>query len=139
MNSTILNFDSWKQNSINNAINFDEEVCKINVHVLLSYDKEDEIYNAHALEFDIVASTTRKKNAKKEIMELVANHIAFCMAYNNKDKIVSPAPDEYWRKFYLALERGTIDNKPKIPKLNLTNLQIPYRPSEFNQVCIAGG
>jgi hypothetical protein len=129
-------FESLKEDSIRNAIIEDNEQITVNVHLIVSYNRANKIYTAHALEFDIVGESKTKKGVVKDTLELIINHISFCKVYNNKDKIISPAPDEYWREFFEKTEEEYII-KPKIPKL--TNSQMPFRPSQFNNVCVVSG
>jgi hypothetical protein len=123
---------SWKENALKNAILFDKEFLKISVHAFLSYDEEEKIYNAHALEFDLVGEGKTKRKAIQECSEYIVDHITFCTAYGNLDKISSPAPDEFWMKFYDGQRKKKEAVHPKIPK----NKQIPYRTSIFDNFCL---
>lgn len=63
-------------------------------------DKEEDLYTAHYLEFDIVADGKTIDQAKKEILSAIVNHVSFCIAVDNVENILNPAPKEYWQKFY---------------------------------------
>jgi hypothetical protein len=128
-------FETWKSEAISKAINIHNNIEEINVHIVIGLDRIDNIYNAHALEFDIIAEGKTKNKALKELLNAVLSHISFCIAYDNKDKIVLPAPDEYWKDFYAKLLNGHVD-KFKAPKLN-KDTQLPFRPSKIGQLQVA--
>jgi hypothetical protein len=134
--SSSENYNLWKDKAIKSAIKFANGEIEISLHIFVSYDEKDKRYNAHALEFDIVGEGKTPKKAIKELLELVNNHISFCIAYDNKDKIVFPAPEEYWTKFYKAGQDGSI-RTPKVPKYDDKDLNIPYTSSRIGQFSVA--
>jgi hypothetical protein len=135
--TNMKDFESWKEDSLRDTIHFGDELLEVSTHLIISYDKEDKLYNAHSLEFDIVAEGKTRNKAIKEVLQAILSHITFCIAYENNDKIISPAPDEYWKEFYEGIKSGSVIEKSKIPKLNADS-QLPYRPSRFNQICVMG-
>ena len=64
-------------------------------------EKEEDLYTAHCLEFDIVADGKTKKEAIKNIFISIKNHTDFCLEMGNLDKIENPAPKKYWDKLKL--------------------------------------
>jgi hypothetical protein len=131
-------FKSWKDRSVQDAIKFKEDVIEVSIHIIFTKDDND-FMNAHALEFDIVAEGKTKRKAENEILSLIVNHISFCIAFENSDKIISPAPEEYWQNFYEKMNQGKVKKETKLARrLNLTS-QMPYRESRFNQICSVSG
>ena len=89
---------SWIKEAQKNALKFEGDKINIFVHVVI--DKDVNLYNAHCLEFDIVVDGKTIKEVKENILEAIINHVTFCIAYDNMDKILNPAPSEYWNKFF---------------------------------------
>lgn len=110
-----------------NAVKFTKEgtnkgVSKC-VHVLIY--QENELYLAHCLEFDIVAEGYSEKEAKKNIEMAIVNHVVYCVGKGNIDKIMNPAPSEYWNSF---LFESRPKGKPfKFPKnYKYGNYSLPF-------------
>ena len=80
-----------------------EKNISLSLHVLI--EREDELYTAHCLEFDIVSEGNTVKQAEKNIIQAILDHLTFCIAYENMDRIFNPAPKEFWNKFYLCSEK----------------------------------
>ena len=80
-----------------------EKNISLSLHVLI--EREDELYTAHCLEFDIVSEGNTVKQAENNIIQAILDHLTFCIAYENMDKIFNPAPKEFWNKFYLCSEK----------------------------------
>ena len=80
-----------------------EKNISLSIHVLI--EREDELYTAHCLEFDIVSEGNTVKQAEKNIIQAILDHLTFCIAYENMDRIFNPAPKEFWNKFYLCSEK----------------------------------
>ncbi len=80
-----------------------EKLQPIELHVLI--EKEDDLFTAHCLEFDIVSEGNTVKQAEKNIIQAILDHLTFCIAYENMDRIFNPAPKEFWNKFYLCSEK----------------------------------
>ena len=87
---------NWVKEISKDAIIFNKDHVKINVHIL--YEKDDDIYNAHCLEFDITTDGKSLEEAEKNIIDCIINHVEFCIEIGNFDKIYHPAPEEYWNK-----------------------------------------
>lgn len=80
-----------------------EKNISLSLHVLI--EREDELYTAHCLEFDIVSEGNTVRQAEKNIIQAILDHLTFCIAYENMDKIFNPAPKEFWNKFFLCSEK----------------------------------
>lgn len=94
---------TWIQEAEDKFVSFSEKNVSLSLHVLI--ESEDELYTAHCLEFDIVSEGNTVSQAGKNIIQAILDHLSFCIAYNNMDKIFNPAPKEYWNKFYLCSEK----------------------------------
>lgn len=108
MNNTKILIEKAREN----AIKFTKESVNIYVHVLIY--REEELYLAHCLEFDVVAEGYTEKEAKKYIEMAIVDHVVFCIGKGNIDKIMNPAPGEYWNSFFFE---SKAKEKPfKFPK-----------------------
>ena len=88
---------------------------KVNISANIILEKEEGLYVAHCLEFDIVADGKTKNEAIKNIFHSIVSHIDFCLTMGNIDKIENPAPKEYWNKLEIIKKESSY--KPvKIPK-----------------------
>jgi predicted RNase H-like HicB family nuclease len=94
---------SWIQKSSEKALKLEKNAIDLSVHVLI--EQEEELYTAHCLEFDIVADGKTIEEAEKNILDAIVDHVTFCIATDNIDKILNPAPKEYWNKFYFGSEK----------------------------------
>jgi len=116
-------FKVWVEKAQENALKLCSNEINICAHVW--FDQEDELYLAHCLEFDIVAEGYTEKEAEKNILKAIVNHIVFCVANGNVEKIMNPAPREYWCKFYF-------NSKPLREPFRFTenytygNLKLPF-------------
>jgi len=115
--------DAWVERIQENTLMFKPGFIEIYAHVLI--DKEEDLYTAHCLEFDIVADGKTISEAKDEILKAIANHISFCLAMDNKENILNPAPKEYWNRFYFG---SKIYEKPyEFPKdFTFENVKLPF-------------
>jgi len=117
------NFKTWVEKAKTNALNLSNE--KINICVHVGFDIEDELILAHCLEFDIVAEGYTEKEATKNILNAIVNHVIFCIANDNIDKILNPAPSEYWNRYYFE---SIPTRKPYKfpPDYTYENMSIPF-------------
>jgi len=110
-----------------------KDVIKFNVNISANViiEKEEDLYTAHCLEFDIVADGRTEKEAMNNIFESIVNHIDFCLAKGNIDKIENPAPKKYWDKLEMIKKRTVYKQyiksiqieRPKLPFLNDINFK----------------
>lgn len=94
----MTDFKDWVKKAKENALKFKHNNVNICAHVY--FDREDELHLAHCLEFDIVAEGKTEKEAEDNILKAIVNHVVFCIGNGNIDKIMNPAPQEYWNKYY---------------------------------------
>ncbi len=139
MNSLAIkkDFETWKKNSLDSAVNIGDEFLGMSTHIIVSYNKKDNLYNAHSLEFDIVVEGKTEDKVLKGVLESIFSHIEFCIVKNKDKKITFPAPNEYWKEFYEGIKSGSVIDKPKIPKLKSVS-QLPYTTNRINQLCVMG-
>ena len=92
--------EAWIEKASDNAISFQDKNISIFIHVLIDY--EDNFFTAHCLELDIAVDGNSVENAKENCINAIVNHISFCLATENTDKILNPAPKEYWQEYYFG-------------------------------------
>ena len=98
--------------NIKKVVEFDINI--ISLHILI--EKEEDLYTAHCLEFDIVSDGKTQKDAINNLTDSIIDHISFCMQMGNLDKIENRAPKEYWDKFY-STKRKKLSQPIKFPKI----------------------
>lgn len=116
-------YDSWIKDAFENSIKITDKGIIINVYVII--EKEDDLYSAHCLEFDLVGEGETIDQAQESIIDNIINHITFAISKGLYDKIIDPAPPEYWNKLLHSkfLKSITIPPEKKISK---ERNQIPF-------------
>ncbi len=118
-------YDSWIKDAFENSIRISDEGIIINVHVII--EKEDDLYSAHCLEFDLVGEGETIDQAQESIVSNIINHITFAISKGLYDKIIDPAPPEYWNKLLhskflkpisIPPEKNSIKDKNQFPFLS---------------------
>lgn len=108
----------WIKDISEKAISFNENEIQITVHVII--EKKDDFYIAHCLEFDITADGYTLDDVQENIVTCIKNHVEFCIEMGNFDKILDPAPPEYWNKLLFSKPLKNFvfpeDNIPPIKK-----------------------
>ncbi len=74
------------------------ETHSFDVNVLLK--KEDDLFVAHCLEFDIVAVAETEEQAKKDLKDLVVAQIEYAFANDNLENLFHPAPKSVWEEYF---------------------------------------
>ena len=74
--------------------------AEIRLDILIK--RVDDYYQAHCLQFDIVATSDSLGEVRKDIIDLCRAHIEYAYEYDNLEHLFSPAPKEVWAD-YLAL------------------------------------
>ncbi len=69
-----------------------------NVNVLIK--KEDDLFVAHCLEFDIVAVAKTQKQAEEDLQDLVIAQIESAFADNDIKSLFHPAPQRFWEEYF---------------------------------------
>ena len=62
--------------------------------------KENNMWIAHCLELDIVATAKALNTLKKEIADLITTQIDYAFSNDNLGNLYHPAPAEIWKEFY---------------------------------------
>jgi hypothetical protein len=62
--------------------------------------KDADLYIAHCLELDIVATSSDFGKVKKDMVDLIKAQINYAFSNNNLDYLYHPAPSEVWQEFY---------------------------------------
>ena len=88
--------DNWIREITKDAIVFNKDHVRINIHIL--FEKDNDIYNAHCLEFDLVGEGSSIEDAEKSIVNNIVNYVTFAISKGLFNKIINPAPPEYWNK-----------------------------------------
>ena len=76
--------------------------AEIRLDILIK--RVDDYYQAHCLQFDIVATSDSLGEVRKDIIDLCRAHIENAYEYDNLEYLFSPAPKEVWAE-YLAMSR----------------------------------
>lgn len=76
----------------------DEKLRPMKLHVLI--EKEDDLFTAHCLEFDVVAEGNSMMEAKRNIVKSIESYISFAFENNLIKTMFSSAPSEDWYKFF---------------------------------------
>jgi hypothetical protein len=74
--------------------------------------KEKDCFIAHCLELDIVATSPKFDQVKKEIIDLVMAQVDYAFSNDNLNYLYHPAPSEIWAEFYAC--KGQIEEKVEI-------------------------
>ena len=67
--------------------------------------EEDDMYVAHCLELDIVATGSSLEQVKKDMKDLINAQIDYAFTHNNLENLYRPAPTEVWRDFFACKEQ----------------------------------
>jgi len=68
--------------------------------------EEDNLYVAHCLELDIVATGETPDEARREIVALVCAQVDYAFSNDNIDNLYHPAPREVWKEFFECNDRN---------------------------------
>ena len=67
-------------------------------HLDVLIEKENSLYTAHCLQFDLVADGKTKEEVKKNILDIIVEYVSFAYKNNWERFVFKPAPQEYWEK-----------------------------------------
>ncbi len=62
--------------------------------------KEDELFVAHCMELDILATGNSINEAADDLIDLIVAHLKYAFINDNLDHLYRPAPPEVWEEFY---------------------------------------
>jgi len=105
-------YEPWIKEAYENAVMFTDEGIFVKVHVVI--EKEDDLYSAHCLEFDLVGEGETISEAQQSILDNIKNHISFAISKGLFHKIIDPAPPEYWNKLLRSKLLNPIELQPEI-------------------------
>ena len=96
--------------------------------------KDEDIFIAHCLEFDLVAQGETREEARKNLADLISTHIQFAIEKDVEDKsLFHPAPPKYWDILHhiqsritrqSLLQGGQISAKDILGNMNCTYAHI---------------
>lgn len=66
--------------------------------------KEGNLFLAHCLELDLVATAKTFSRVKKEMRDIIETQVDYAFSNDNLDHLYRPAPPEMWREFYACKE-----------------------------------
>lgn len=78
------------------------EAAAMTFNILIK--KENDLFVAHCLELDIVATGQDSDQVQKEILDLIKAQVSYAFAHNNLDYLYHPAPQSVWEEFYKCKE-----------------------------------
>ena len=70
----------------------------LSVNILIK--KEEDLFVAHCLELDIVATGGTVQQVKEDILDLIVAQVDYAFSNNNLDNLYHPAPPDVWREFF---------------------------------------
>jgi hypothetical protein len=76
--------------------------------------KENDMWIAHCLELDIVATSDSLADLRKDMDDLIIAQIDYAFSNNNLDNLYRPAPPEIWKEFYSCKKFSKDKNRNKI-------------------------
>ena len=82
-----------------------ENLIENSMSVNILIKKDDDIFVAHCLELDIVATGETFTQASKDIVALICAQIDYAFGNDNLENLYHPAPKEVWAEFYKCRER----------------------------------
>ncbi len=116
-------YETWIKDAYENAVRITENGILVNVHVII--EKDDDLYSAHCLEFDLVGEGDTIEAAQESILDNIKNHISFAISKGLFEKIIDPAPPEYWNKLLKSRFLNPIELHPEIKPEN-TQSRFPF-------------
>ena len=73
---------------------------KLIFNILIKKDVDKGCYIDHCLELDIVATSKRMREVKRDIINLIDTQIDYAFSNNNLSNLYHSAPIELWQEFY---------------------------------------
>jgi hypothetical protein len=62
--------------------------------------KTADVWIAHCLELDIVATASSLESLKEEMNDLILTQVDYAFSNDNLENLYHPAPPEIWKEFY---------------------------------------
>jgi hypothetical protein len=67
--------------------------------------QEADLYVAHCLELDIVATGSTLRQVKDDMKGLISTQVDYAFAHNNLRNLYRPAPPKVWKEFFACKEQ----------------------------------
>ncbi|MFH1075849.1 MAG: hypothetical protein V1753_03265 [Pseudomonadota bacterium] len=90
------------------------ETNDISINANILTKKEDGLFVAHCLEFDIVATGDTAEQAQRECVALICAQIEYAFIHDNLDNLYHSAPSEVWAEFFKC--KAQVERRYKIEK-----------------------
>ena len=101
--------------------------------------KENDMWIAHCLELDIVATSDSLADLRKDMDDLIIAQIDYAFSNNNLDNLYCPAPPEIWKEFYSCKnsQKTKIEITPESPTSSFVPPWIIANTCFVNETTIA--
>ena len=90
---------------------------KMDLHILIT--EEADVYNATCLEMGLATAGPDLQTVRRDMMELIAAHLSACRAEGRPQDVLVPAPPEYWRAYFEAVQKGECRPQRSVPESEL--------------------
>lgn len=91
-------------------------------NILIYKDEEYNIYVAHCLELDLVATSNKLKTVQHDILDIIKTHVTHAFENDNVQNMYQSAPKEIWERYYRCNET----HQPVV-----SSLQTPAKSKKF--------
>ena len=95
---------------------------------------ENDIFVAHCLELDLVATATSDDDAEKNIIDIILTHVTYAFETNNLENMYSPAPPEIWRRYFEQKAEAKSNRNRIIPTKKKKNKNIFIPPAVITNI-----
>jgi hypothetical protein len=69
----------------------------------------EDMFIAHCLELDIVATASTKDDVCEELVDLIIAQVDYAFSNNNLEHLYHPAPPEVWKEFFECVEETDVE------------------------------
>lgn len=110
------------------------ETSKAKIHLDVLITKEEDLYVAHCLQLDLVATGETLEEAKRNLLDVVEVQINYAFQHDNLEHLFRPVPGEVWKKFFeLKSKRET----QPFEQYLMENDDRAFPDMEFQERCYA--
>lgn len=101
--------------------------------------KTHDMWIAHCLELDIVATSNSLDTLEKDIKDLILTQVDYAFSNDNLANLYHPAPSNVWKEFYAC--RKSIEDKIKVKSAfqKRTSPRLFVPPWIIAKTCFAQG
>jgi len=96
----------------------------------------EDLYVAHCLELDIVATSENSEQVEKDIIDLILAQVDYAFSNNNLAYLYRPAPPELWEEFHAC--KAVIEEKKIKLESTFRKSQRFVPPSILARTCNLG-